>query len=226
MNCPKCGASLVAGSGFCSGCGQAVAVAGAGAPAKKSKLVVGIIIAAVVCFMAIPVIGIIAAIAIPNLLSAIQRGKQKRTMGDMKTLASAIESYNTDENHYPVAENMDELCKLLTPDYMMNCIRKDGWWTPQQPREFAYLAWEGTPEGCPKGAPAPDSTAPEPGSPEDPCGPHHYVIASAGKDGKFDHQDLRDYERRDTGSFNDDIVIRDGEFIQSPSGPQRNTPSR
>ena len=36
-------------------------------------------------------IGIIAAIAIPNLLNAIDRGKQKRTMADMKALAVALD---------------------------------------------------------------------------------------------------------------------------------------
>src|SRR5262245_58698066 len=32
----------------------------------------------------VAIIGIIAAIAIPNLLNAIDRGKQKRTMADMR----------------------------------------------------------------------------------------------------------------------------------------------
>ena len=37
----------------------------------------------------IAIIGILAAIAIPNLLNAVQRGKQKRTMSDMRALATA-----------------------------------------------------------------------------------------------------------------------------------------
>ena len=41
----------------------------------------------------IAIIGILAAIAIPNLLNAVQRGKQKRTMADMRALATAIEAY-------------------------------------------------------------------------------------------------------------------------------------
>ena len=44
----------------------------------------------------IAIIGILAAIAIPNLLNAVQRGKQKRSMSDMRTLATAIESYAVD----------------------------------------------------------------------------------------------------------------------------------
>ncbi len=51
----------------------------------------------------IAIIGILAAIAIPNLLNALQRGKQKRTMSDIRNLAIAIESYNVDNNQYPTA---------------------------------------------------------------------------------------------------------------------------
>ena len=51
----------------------------------------------------IAIIGILAAIAIPNLLSAVQRGRQKRSMSDMRTLATAVESYSVDNNVYPSA---------------------------------------------------------------------------------------------------------------------------
>ncbi len=45
----------------------------------------------------VAIIGIIAAIAIPNLISAIQRGKQKRTMGDIRNIGTAVEEYVVDE---------------------------------------------------------------------------------------------------------------------------------
>ena len=41
----------------------------------------------------VAIIGIIAAIAIPNLLNAIDRGKQKRTMADLRSIGTAVESY-------------------------------------------------------------------------------------------------------------------------------------
>jgi prepilin-type N-terminal cleavage/methylation domain-containing protein len=50
------------------------------------------------------VIGVIAAIAIPNLASAIDRGKQKRTMADLRTIGTAVEAYSVDNGTYPVAE--------------------------------------------------------------------------------------------------------------------------
>ncbi len=51
----------------------------------------------------IAIIGILAAIAIPNLLAAVQRGRQKKSMADMRSLATAIESYAVDYNIYPTA---------------------------------------------------------------------------------------------------------------------------
>ena len=49
----------------------------------------------------VAIIGIIAAIAIPNLLNAIDRGKQKRTMADIRSVGTAVESYAVDVNFYP-----------------------------------------------------------------------------------------------------------------------------
>jgi len=57
----------------------------------------------------VAIIGIIAAIAIPNLLVAMQKGKQKATMGDMKTIGSAVESYVTDWSFTPQVADMNAL---------------------------------------------------------------------------------------------------------------------
>ena len=51
----------------------------------------------------VAIIGIIVAIAIPNLLNAIQRAKQKRSMADMRSAGTAAEAYAVDFNHYPAA---------------------------------------------------------------------------------------------------------------------------
>ena len=44
----------------------------------------------------IAIIGIIAALLIPNFIDALQKGKQKRTMGDMKSVGTAMFSLATD----------------------------------------------------------------------------------------------------------------------------------
>jgi prepilin-type N-terminal cleavage/methylation domain-containing protein len=48
----------------------------------------------------VAIIGIIAAIAIPNLLSAIQRGRQKRAMGEVRSIATAAQAYSTDASRW------------------------------------------------------------------------------------------------------------------------------
>src|SRR5215468_8874778 len=89
----------------------------------------------------IAIIGILAAIAIPNLLNAVQRGKQKRTMSDMRALATAIEAYAVDNNVYPTAAQTcspgiytiagtsvdDSSFTLLTPTYIAQPPKVDGW---------------------------------------------------------------------------------------------------
>src|SRR5450759_1932818 len=49
----------------------------------------------------VAIIGIIVAIAIPNLLHAIKRAKQKRTMADIRSIGTATEAYAIDNNRYP-----------------------------------------------------------------------------------------------------------------------------
>jgi prepilin-type N-terminal cleavage/methylation domain-containing protein len=47
------------------------------------------------------IIGILAAIAIPNFLEAQVRAKVARAVSDMRNVSLAIESYNVDEDAYP-----------------------------------------------------------------------------------------------------------------------------
>ena len=81
----------------------------------------------------VAIIGIIAAIAIPNLLNAIQRGKQKRTMGDMRTIATAVESYSIDNNQYPAGTTVTAVAPFIEPTYIKKVPTEDGWNT-----EFSY----------------------------------------------------------------------------------------
>ena len=59
----------------------------------------------------VAIIGILAAIAIPNLLTAMQRAKQKRTMADMRTIATAWEARATDVNKYTAAGAFQQIYK-------------------------------------------------------------------------------------------------------------------
>jgi general secretion pathway protein G len=139
-------------------------------------------------FVLIAIIGIIAAIAIPNLLNAIQRGKQKRTMADMRSIATACEAYAVDNEMYPDAKSITELKPYLVPEYIRTIPEKDGW-----ERAFQYQAWKA------------DETQ---------KGPTSYMIVSLGKDGTADGENY--YEGVSTTSFNNDIVFSDGTFWQYP----------
>ena len=79
----------------------------------------------------VAIIGIIAAIAIPNLITAIQRSKQKRTMADMRAIGTALGSYQTDYDFYPTAAAGDFTVStwkdLATGQSYYNGSVKDGW---------------------------------------------------------------------------------------------------
>ena len=49
----------------------------------------------------VAIIGILAAIAVPNFLNAQLRAKVANAQADMKALSSALEMYRMDNNHYP-----------------------------------------------------------------------------------------------------------------------------
>jgi type II secretion system protein G len=78
----------------------------------------------------VAIIGIIAAIAIPNLLNAIDRGKQKRSMADIRSIGTAVESYAIDNNYYPAAGDIATLAAVATnvvPVYIRSMPIQDGW---------------------------------------------------------------------------------------------------
>src|SRR6478672_5662446 len=90
----------------------------------------------------VAIIGILAAIAIPNLLTALQRSKQKRTMADMRSIATAWEAYATDNNAYysagqattsnlKISDFSDwtwgNLSSCVAPTYIRSLPKNDGW---------------------------------------------------------------------------------------------------
>ena len=77
----------------------------------------------------VAIIGIIAAIAIPNLLNAINRGRQKRTMSDIRSIATAIEAYSVDFNFYPkvTATVVTGVETYVMPTFIKRLPTNDGW---------------------------------------------------------------------------------------------------
>jgi type II secretion system protein G len=147
----------------------------------------------------VAIIGILAAIAIPNLLTAMQRSRQKRTMADMRTIATAWEARATDVNQYgaaglsfPAAGTLitASLQNNLEPTYVKVVPVFDGW-----------------------------SVAFNVGTSAD---GNSYSILSGGadKDKSDAGKTSNASSAMTTQNFDCDIIYSDGTFVQYPEGVQ------
>lgn len=88
----------------------------------------------------VAIIGIIAALLLPNFLDALQKGKQKRTMGDMRITGEAMMSWLTDAYNAGAAGSttidvgdwmgtgdVDAITSELVPAYIQEVPVRDGW---------------------------------------------------------------------------------------------------
>ncbi len=177
--CAYCGSQVAETSyALCPSCGNPTN----GAP--RTQLAAGgknttviVIVVIVLAVLAIPVAGILAAIAIPNYLTAVQRSKQKRTMADIRAIATQAEAHATTYGQYPKTVDAS----------------RDGW---DHPLRYECIAAD-----------------------EKECA--GYSIASAGKDGVFEHPSNADYAEGTASRFDQDIVFANGSFVQYPEGVSR-----
>jgi len=200
--CAYCGNQVVEVSfAPCPRCGRPSNGAAPGTvapplPGKSggSRTAIIVVIVLVAAFFLIAIIGILAAIAIPNFVRATDMSRQIRTKANLRSLATAYEAYANVEKHYPKAWTVEELRPLLTPTYIKEMPSEDGWghrirfetWTEDQKHPF-----------------------------------DHYAIGSPGKDGTFERVSLKDYRPETvTQSFNADIVYANGNFVQYPDPTQ------
>jgi type II secretion system protein G len=139
----------------------------------------------------VAIIGILAAIAIPNLLTAMARSKQKRTMADMRTVATAWEARATDINKYSAAGACSipstsstpiQMSGILSPTYIKVLPPHDGW-----NNNWEYRVASQT-----------------------------YAIISYGKDGTAGGS----CTQGPTTNFDCDIIYSEGTFLQYPDGVQ------
>lgn len=80
----------------------------------------------------VAIIGIIAAIAIPNLVQAIERARQRRTMADIRTLATSVSAYGVDFAVVPQIPDgvITDLFPYIAPTYLRRKPTQDGWQNP------------------------------------------------------------------------------------------------
>jgi competence protein ComGC len=197
MYCAWCGTPVTTVSyAPCSRCGRPTNGAQtAPAAGGSSSTLITIVLVVFGGLVAIAIMGILAAIAIPNLLTATQRAKQRRTMADIRTLGTAVEAYSSDNNGYPDTTSIEALRPMLSPKYIAAMPQKDGWEHPLM--YFCYDHKEGRCTG--------------------------YVVGSGGKDGMFEHSDPRAYVDSPPGAktdFSADLIFANGQFIEYPEGIQ------
>ena len=146
----------------------------------------------------VAIIGIIVAISIINIFNAIERAKQRRTMADLRSLSTALETYGADHNRFPPSSaftlpsglalpnvNIAFASNYLVPTYIKEVPRIDGWRNP--------LLYSVTADG------------------------NDYGIRSCGKDGL--PEEAPSYGP--TTEFNADVILVDGVFVQYPEGVQQ-----
>ena len=91
----------------------------------------------------VAIIGIIAALLIPNFLDALQKAKQKRTVADMRNAGTAMFSWLTDQvgasaagaaattvdltTTYGSKVAASAITTYLVPQYLQSLPDKDGW---------------------------------------------------------------------------------------------------
>ena len=139
----------------------------------------------------VAIIGILAAIAIPNLLEAIDRGRQKRSMSDMRNLGVAVQTYSVDANFFPIATSLSSISSLdpvamgIQPEHIKVAPTEDGW------GGLYYYGSDTAGLGT------------------------NYTIVSYGKD-----RVVSSASAGPTGDFDCDIIFQEGTFVAWPEGMQ------
>ncbi|HEY0511184.1 MAG TPA: prepilin-type N-terminal cleavage/methylation domain-containing protein [Thermoanaerobaculia bacterium] len=150
----------------------------------------------------IAIIGILAAILIPNLLDAMEKAKQKRTVAEMRIMGTAMFAWLSDEvgaaaagaavTQVDIAQykaiTVDDLRTLMVPQYIELVPMLDGWKTP-----YSYYL--------------------------DPAHPLNQQVMAIGSGGRDSSTIAGTYT---VGGFNptdydQDIVWADGFFVRWPS---------
>ena len=198
--CPHCGAQANEGANFCAACGQDLDPR-AGQKKGTSCGIVAIIVTVVVIGMVF-VIGVIAALLIPNFLDALQKARQKRTIGDLRNTGIAVMSYYVDAEELPPVRRIGDLDTYLVPDYLPSVPRLDAW-----KNEIRFSCWS-TEESL--GGRLPEAATGDCDS---------FALISAGADGKFEHDGgwLYEEEQFDAMDYDRDIVLRNGFMAQYPA---------
>jgi len=154
----------------------------------------------------VAIIGIIAALLIPNFLDALQKAKQKRTVADMRNTGTAMFSWLTDQvgaaaagasnstvnlGSYGGVVGTTVLASVLTPQYLQDIPTLDGW-------KHAYEYYLNT---------------------ANPLAKNVMAIRSLGRNGSNDGGPDYSVTSFEPTAYDNDIVWADGFFVRWPQKP-------
>ena len=155
----------------------------------------------------IAIIGILAALLIPNAANALQKAKVRGTQKDVSTIATCIADYVTDKGVAPPTQNgaiSTALQGLLTPMYIKVLPLKDQWNT-------SFMVYCGANVAGNYGLQAADVAADD------------FLVVSYGRNGTLDTfsysaatPEAGIYTIMTTADFNKDLVNWNGSFIGGP----------
>ena len=149
----------------------------------------------------VAIIGLLAAMLIPNLLDALQKTKQKRTMADERLLGGAMMGWLTDQTGAAAAGAVTttidlndydpitaaNLTEVLVPTYIQKIPTFDGWKKPYDLYLDVVL----------------------------PIDESVMAIRSAGRDG-VEEGNIYDAEAFEPTDYDQDVVWVDGFFVRWP----------
>jgi general secretion pathway protein G len=140
---------------------------------------------------------LLAWIAVPNFLTARNRSRQKRTMADIRTIATAWEARSTDRDEYTIGRprpgttsqrvSTADLARALEPKYVKQMPRADGWGN-----ELQFTMNDVDEHGRAQG----------------------YAIRALGSDDRPDR--IANMASGATTDFADDIIYSNGSFVRYP----------
>lgn len=154
MVCPFCAEELPTPEpARCPSCRESLLKGGAPPPPQEVKSgglstgVIILIVIGVVCVGVIPVIGIIAAVAIPNLIEARKHGNEAAAVGALKTITTSQslfrEGDKDNDGNFDYGD-LQELSDMLLLDRVLGSGTKQGYFFDCQPDpsdpEFKWIA--------------------------------------------------------------------------------------
>ncbi|MBN2198582.1 MAG: prepilin-type N-terminal cleavage/methylation domain-containing protein [Candidatus Aminicenantes bacterium] len=156
----------------------------------------------------VAIIGILAALLIPNALTAMQKAKQKGTMKDVATISTALADYITDNGSGPAHNGAIDAAfqAFVSPFYIKVCPINDQW-------GFPFEVTSGQAAGAVRGCNI--------------TGVDDFIVLSLARDGIADGVDYDEtqpdaamYVVSTMADFGNDLIMFNGNWVRAPQTRQ------